>query len=517
MELSTLVLFVLVVFAVGDVQAVPKRGTLSKRVRELEMDMIIWKGTVVNLERKMFDRFKDLELSLKEDLTTTFVPALIKPLVKEGINSIMNEDYIGNMISGHVVNEVLNLKANLQNTKTQLKLLAQKLRRAEQERDLYRKSLGKVHGKLTNDIRALQLQVNDARTSTHPGTTAASTDPSPKSTVSPAPVTTKDLEASTTDASEDLTPSTTVPPTPVTTQDSDHHATPSAAAGRDLFDASEDGDLKRVKRILAAGNADINYRGGGYRMTPVMMAAGKGRRDVVEFLVGRGADVSLVSKYGNNVLHWACNGGDLDTVKLILDLNVVDVNARNNDGETAADKARGRRYQRVLDLLVSHASTTDASEDLTPSTTVPPTPVTTQDSDHHVTPSAAAGRDLYDASEDGDLKRVKRILAAGNADINYRGGGYRMTPVMMAAGKGRRDVVEFLVGRGADVSLVSKYGNNVLHWACDGGDLDTVKLILDLNVVDVNARNNDGETAADKARGRRYQRVLDLLVSHGAH
>ncbi|XP_067653378.1 ankyrin repeat domain-containing protein 29-like [Haliotis asinina] len=133
--------------------------------------------------------------------------------------------------------------------------------------------------------------------------------------------------------------------------------------------------------------------------------------------------------------------------------------------------------------------------------------------------SPAKGHGLYNASRDGDLERVKRILAAGHVDINYRGKGrwHNSTPVMMAAWKGHRDVVEFLVGRGADVSLVNSYGNNVLHWACVSGDLETVKLILSLDGVDVNARANNRLTAVDYARRWGHQRVLDLLVSRGAH
>ncbi|XP_046582758.1 ankyrin repeat and SOCS box protein 2-like isoform X1 [Haliotis rubra] len=379
MELSTLVFLILVLTAVSDVQAVRKRGTLSDRVRVMEMEINAWKGTVGNLVGKMFDRFKDLESSLKEELTRTFVPALIKPLVKQAITDIMNEDYIGNMISGHVLEEVQSLKTKVQNTKIEIKALAQRLRSVEQERDTYRKSLGKLRGRLTEDIRVLQQQVNqtvadlrDARTTTYPGTTAASTDPTQNNTVRPSPVTTQDsdLQASTTDVSDDLTPSKTVPPTPVTTQDShgrwktqqtrssvvsiDVHVvtTPSPAAGRRLYSASYNGDLETVKRILAAGHVDVNTRG-GYSSTPVMAAAVRGHSDVVEFLVGRGADVSLVDSDGNNVLHFACWGGDLEIVKLILSQNVLDINARNNDRKTAVDWARLQGHQRVADFLVS--------------------------------------------------------------------------------------------------------------------------------------------------------------------
>ncbi|XP_067654194.1 uncharacterized protein [Haliotis asinina] len=208
---------------------------------------------------------------------------------------------------------------------------------------------------LNTSFLAMWKEIKELSTITYHGTTEAAADRSPSNTFPPAPVTTQDLQASTTDASENLTPSKTVPPSPVTTQDSDTHATPSPAASRDLYYASSRGDLETVKRILAQGDVDINYRG-RYSRTPVMRAARRGRRDVVEFLVGRGADVSLVDRDGDNVLHWACIGGDLETVKLILSMNVVDINARNNYGKTAADYARDRRHQRVLDLLVSRGA-----------------------------------------------------------------------------------------------------------------------------------------------------------------
>ncbi|XP_046568045.1 ankyrin repeat domain-containing protein 2-like [Haliotis rubra] len=82
-----------------------------------------------------------------------------------------------------------------------------------------------------------------------------------------------------------------------------------------------------------------------------MAAALEGHREVVELLLSRGADVSLVDEDGNNILHYACMGGDVGTVELILSLDVVDVNARNNDGETAADRARVEGHHQLADLV----------------------------------------------------------------------------------------------------------------------------------------------------------------------
>ncbi|XP_067654128.1 ankyrin repeat and SOCS box protein 1-like [Haliotis asinina] len=111
------------------------------------------------------------------------------------------------------------------------------------------------------------------------------------------------------------------------------------------------------------------------------------------------------------------------------------------------------------------------------------------------TPSPTAGHDLYNASRHGDLESVKRILAAEHVvDINTRSEEWSWTPVMAAAFYGHRDVVEFLVGRRADESLLDSEGDNVLHLAYIKGHLETVKLILSLN-VDINVGNNFGNSS----------------------
>ncbi|XP_046572035.1 ankyrin repeat family A protein 2-like isoform X2 [Haliotis rubra] len=406
----------------------------------MEEEINLLKHTTVT-ETKMIENFEELKSSLKEELTKTFVPPLIKRLVKQAIADIMKEDYIGNIISAHMVNEVQSLKANVENTTTQLNVVTQELRYVQRERDIYRESLERAHGELTKDILALQMQltgltedlmtlnmtccwtrkeikeddVNQSSLTTSSlsqvlFTTSATTYPGTTS-------------ASTTDPSQGPSPSKTVPPVPVTTQYTDLQATPSQADS-DLYSASMNGDLEAVRRILSAGHVNINTRR-GWGWTPVMAAARYGHRDVVEFLVGRGADVSLVNRDGNNILHLACYGGDLETVKLILSLNVVDVNSR--------------------------------------------------------------------------------------------GGRYSRTPVMEAAVYGYRDMVELLVGKGADVSLVDNRGYNIIHYASLYGHLETVKLILSLNVVDINARTNYGDTAADMAKRWRHQKMVDFLVSRGAH
>ncbi|XP_048247501.1 inversin-A-like [Haliotis rufescens] len=154
-----------------------------------------------------------------------------------------------------------------------------------------------------------------------------------------------------------------------------------------------------------------------------MLGARRGHREVVEFLISKGADVSLVDVHGNNFLHWACCGGDVEMVKFILSQKMADINSR---------------------------------------------------------------------------------------------GVSNMTPVMWAAYRGHSEVVEFLMCEGADVSLVDVNGNNILHWACEGGDAQIVKFVLSLDKMDIDARNEKGQTAADFARLWGHHKVVDVLVSRCA-
>ncbi|XP_046577266.1 uncharacterized protein LOC124285145 isoform X2 [Haliotis rubra] len=290
MEVLTVMFFSLVVFGIRDVQAAP---TLTARVAVVEEDLGTWK------------------------LKTVDIIASMNALTRQ---------------VGLVSAEVDSVKANAQNIKTRLNTITQELRRVQQERDTYRKSLRKLRRMLTKDLGSLQLQLDqtaadlcDQRTTTYPGTTAASTDPSPN---------------------------TTVPPTPVTTQDSDPHATPSPAAGRRLYSASRAGDLERVKRILAAGHVDINTRG-DYSKTPVMAAA-LGDTAMwwsswwVEGLMCRWWTGAVTTSFT-----WPVMVETWRSVKLIVSRNVVDINARNNYGRTAVYYARRRGHQRVVEFLVS--------------------------------------------------------------------------------------------------------------------------------------------------------------------
>ncbi|XP_046334383.1 26S proteasome non-ATPase regulatory subunit 10-like [Haliotis rufescens] len=271
-------------------------------------------------------------------------------------------------------------------------------------------------------------------------------------------------------------------------------ATPTASprlppADAKLHSACLSGDLSAVRRILSVGQADINCRQNS--RTPVMNAAIKGFREVVELLVTYEADVSLVDKNGDNILHLACWRGEMEVVNYVLSQCLVNIDARGWMKQTAVMRAARNRHREVMRLLVSKGANVSLVDN-------------------------SGNNILHMVCLQRDLEAVKYVLSQDMVGVNDRG-WYERTPVMRAAEKGYKGVVELLVHKGANVTLVDKDGNNILHLACQKTNVEMVKYVLSQDMVDVDARNNKGQNAVMIVKSLKWLDVLDLLVSHGAH
>ena len=79
---------------------------------------------------------------------------------------------------------------------------------------------------------------------------------------------------------------------------------------------------------------------------------------------------------------------------------------------------------------------------------------------------------LHDAVLEGNVKKVKKLLAKGGYDVNYTAEGRSETLLWIAAsegeGEGQVKVVQALIGAGADVNMAKDDGYTPLHMVAFG-------------------------------------------------
>ncbi|XP_067648832.1 ankyrin repeat, PH and SEC7 domain containing protein secG-like [Haliotis asinina] len=249
--------------------------------------------------------------------------------------------------------------------------------------------------------------------------------------------------------------------------------------------ACKGGHVGMVKCLLPHYGVAIKKR----FMSLLFHAAWHGFRDVCEFLVCMGASVSQVDVAGYNVLHWACKGGNLDVVKYLLSLCSVDINSRGNRGMTPMMAAALRGHTSILKFLGSMG----ANRTLV------------ADNGDSVLLLACKGKRMV---------MVKYLIGQCGLEINSKGEG-GMTPLMAAASIGDRHMFHYIWKNGANTSLVDDTGDNILHLASLKGHLVIVKLIVRNHLVNIKARNKDGETASMMAKHHSKSHVYSFLVSQG--
>ena len=123
---------------------------------------------------------------------------------------------------------------------------------------------------------------------------------------------------------------------------------------------------------------------------------------------------------------------------------------------------------------------------------------------------------LYYAARFGINSMVKMILdVQGTQDLEVRGGRRGSTPLHAASSRGCFEVVQTLLGAGANANAVNEMGESVLHYATGGGRPDVVKALLDAG-ADLNSRDRRGRTSLFYAFKHCHRFCILALLEAGA-
>ncbi|HMF16934.1 MAG TPA: ankyrin repeat domain-containing protein, partial [Gemmataceae bacterium] len=235
-----------------------------------------------------------------------------------------------------------------------------------------------------------------------------------------------------------------------------------------LMHAVLDADLGVVKLLLSKGaDANAQNKNGATALLWALHDPGKvkllldhgakipeeavfvaasipGGSRTLKLLADRGANLK-VSKGGFTLLGAASRGGDLDTIRFLIDYG-ADIGARTKSGYTALyGAASWPDNAAMVSLLLDHSADPKTKVRISGLAADIFTPV-----------MVAAMR--------GDAEALKPLLDRG-ADVNVQGGDFGRTALLMATTSGREDVIKLLLDKGADPSAKDQLGNTPLRWA----------------------------------------------------
>ena len=126
--------------------------------------------------------------------------------------------------------------------------------------------------------------------------------------------------------------------------------------------------------------------------------------------------------------------------------------------------------------------------------------------------TASAATDLHVAAKQGNVKKVKKLLAQGMDVNSLSASGH--TPLHLSAGWDKRRVTKLLLINGAKVNARNSSGRTPLHLSAGRGHLKMVKFLLSRG-ANSSIRDRHNRTPVDMARQSSFfhHEIVDLLES----
>lgn len=309
-----------------------------------------------------------------------------------------------------------------------------------------------------------------------------------------------------------------------------------------LMTASRSGALEAVKALINAG-ASVEAKDDRRGQTALMWAAAEGHAPVVQALIDADADIRTRVPSGLTALMFAVREGQIAVVRTLLHAG-ADVN------EAIQAEGRRRGYGGGLPpigttplLLAVRNAHFELAALLLDAGANPNADVPGYTALHAITAVRKPGVGDNDPAPEGSgnmtsLELVRKLVARGanlNARMtkkvnlnNTRLNEVGATPFMLAALTADAELMKTFAALGADPRLTNVENSTPLMAAAglatrspgeDAGTesevLEAVQTALDLG-ADINAVDNNGETAMHAAAYKNLPRVVKFLVEKGA-
>ncbi|CAM9865897.1 unnamed protein product [Chrysoparadoxa australica] len=248
-------------------------------------------------------------------------------------------------------------------------------------------------------------------------------------------------------------------------------------------------------KLLSELGSEINATDKAERLTALAWAAQLGHAEIVEHLLGAGANSETHDMDELTPLHWACRLGHKECVELLVN-GGANLNEADYDGKTPlhwviAGQGKDKATKRIiLQLLLEKGALPHLGD-------------------------KECQTPLHLAARAGHERMVLLLLkygASANA-VDYWG----YTPILGASSNGQGHIIQILLA--SDKSLAdtsNNFGASPLHRACAKGHLKVTTQLIDQG-ASLEEPDANGCTPLHTACRWSHTRIVELLLSRGAN
>jgi cytohesin len=184
----------------------------------------------------------------------------------------------------------------------------------------------------------------------------------------------------------------------------------------------------------------------------------------------------------------AINSNDINKVKELIQDDGVDLNAKNELGQTPLIAASQIGNTEIAILLIEEGADVNAK-------------------------GTNKNTPLIAASNKGNIKLVT-LLIEKEADVNAKN-YFEHTPLILASQNGHKEIAVLLIENDAEINAKDSFGNTPLILASKNGHKDVAILLIE-NGANINAKSNWDYTPLILALQNGHKEIATLLIEKGA-
>lgn len=301
----------------------------------------------------------------------------------------------------------------------------------------------------------------------------------------------------------------------------------------------------------------------------LLLIAGSAKNyNIIKYFISKGASLSDTDNNGNNIFNYAAKSGNLKLMKILVEKGVSYKELNKEGGNAIIFASLGARMKQNTIEIYNYLESLGINPNITTKTgTTPLHAISRATKDLEIIKyflskginanqlNADGNNALIIASSRNNLNIIK-FLANETANINHQNkkGVSALTNAIL---NNTVKVASFLISKGANVNLKDKKGNNLayyliksysarnsksfseklsllktknlsfsekfensnnlFHIALDKNNIDLLKQINALGIVDINTKNDDGNTVLHLASMKaKDDKIIKYLISIGA-